>query len=151
MVLDADPVLFEVVDIAAAARLAERLARYWNVELNTERRKTIVLLVEPRREPRDLAFLMRQVEAWVEEESLVAIRYELDGRAYVLAAGGGTWNPTAADAVHLGDHRERTRLVAALRSVERLEDRAGRRPYIRGIEGLKRELSFALRLIDQSS
>ena len=35
--------------------------------------------------------LLRSVEAWVEKESLVAIRYALDGREYVLTAGEADW------------------------------------------------------------
>ena len=143
-----DVVLFEVMDVAASARLAERLARRWDVELNTLRRQTIVLLVDLRPGPEDLGVLLREVEEWVEDESLVAIRYEVDGRAYVLAAGEGVW-PSADVRVGWDDEDERSRvqLVAALQSVERLEDRSA---PIRGVEGLRRELDFALRLIDGS-
>jgi hypothetical protein len=31
------------------------------------------------------------LEAWVEEESLCAIRFEVDGREYVLQAGEADW------------------------------------------------------------
>ena len=36
--------------------------------------------------------LLREVEAWVAEESLCAIRFMLDGRIYVLGAGEADWN-----------------------------------------------------------
>ncbi len=38
-----------------------------------------------RREAGDLAFLLRTVERWVADESLGGIRFELDGRDYLLA------------------------------------------------------------------
>jgi hypothetical protein len=34
----------------------------------------------------DLALLLRAVQAWIEERNLAAIRFELDGRTYVLEA-----------------------------------------------------------------
>ena len=39
----------------------------------------------------DLAVLLRELEAWVVEESLFAIRFEVDGREYVLQAGEADW------------------------------------------------------------
>ena len=47
-------------------------------------------------DPEDLAILLRIVETWVDNESLWAIRYELDGRNYVLAAGDPVWADLAA-------------------------------------------------------
>ena len=38
-------------------------------------------------EPGDLATLLRNVQAWIREESLYAIRFMLDNEIYVLAAG----------------------------------------------------------------
>jgi hypothetical protein len=32
----------------------------------------------------DLARLLREVEAWVEQRGLLALRFELDGRTYIL-------------------------------------------------------------------
>jgi hypothetical protein len=43
--------------------------------------------VELGEDPEALASLLRQVEAWVAERRLWAIRYELDGRWYVMEAG----------------------------------------------------------------
>ena len=39
----------------------------------------------------DLASLMRTVEDWVARESLRAIRFELDGRVYILESGEVNW------------------------------------------------------------
>jgi len=38
-----------------------------------------------------LAALLRRVEAWVAEKGLYAIRFQLDGRWYVLVSGEATW------------------------------------------------------------
>src|SRR3954468_20553681 len=39
-----------------------------------------------------LARMLRVVEAWVAERTLGAVRYHLDGRAYILAAGEIAWS-----------------------------------------------------------
>jgi hypothetical protein len=36
--------------------------------------------------------LLRTVESWVKQECLRAIRFELDGRVYVLEAGDADWS-----------------------------------------------------------
>ena len=35
--------------------------------------------------------LLRNVEAWVKQESMCAIRFQVDGREYILAAGEADW------------------------------------------------------------
>ena len=47
-------------------------------------------------DPSDLAALLREVESWVEAESLYAIRYLLDDRIYVLEAGEVDWDSREA-------------------------------------------------------
>jgi hypothetical protein len=42
--------------------------------------------------PADLAVLLRQVETFVEDESLYAVRFLLDDRIYVLEAGNADWD-----------------------------------------------------------
>ena len=81
---------FEVPDLASAVRLMRRLGPAWNASL-TEREEINVVSADIRSAPRDLAVLLREVEGWVAEESLCAIRFELDGRDYVLEAGGPDW------------------------------------------------------------
>ena len=41
--------------------------------------------------PSDLAALLREIESWVDEESLCAVRFLLDDRIYVLEAGEADW------------------------------------------------------------
>jgi hypothetical protein len=81
---------FEIADLAAAVRLTRRLARDRVVSLR-ERRDVNLVSAALRNERDDLAVLLRTVEAWVEEESLCAIRFEVDGREYVLQAGEADW------------------------------------------------------------
>ena len=90
---------FEIADLAAAVRLTRRLARGRVVSLR-ERGDVNLVSAALRNERDDLAVLLRSVEAWVEEESLCAIRYEVDGREYVLQAGEADWRlaPLAAQA-----------------------------------------------------
>jgi hypothetical protein len=56
-----------------------------------ERRDINLVTARLRSRSTDLAVLLRDVEAWVEEESLCAIRYEVDGREYVIQAGEADW------------------------------------------------------------
>jgi len=85
-----DVVHFEIADLAAAVRLIRRLAPRWTVSLH-ERRDVNVVTARLRQRSADLAVLLRDLEAWVEEEALCAIRFEVDGREYVLHAGEADW------------------------------------------------------------
>jgi hypothetical protein len=49
----------------------------------------------------ELAQLLRTVEAWVAERALGALRYHLDGRAYILRAGEIAWSSFAREPVQL--------------------------------------------------
>jgi hypothetical protein len=86
-----DQVHFEVADFATAVRLTRRLGHDRTVALLQDDEDLNVVTTALRPGPRDLAELLREVEAWIEEESLCAIRYLLDGQIYVLAAGGPDW------------------------------------------------------------
>ena len=146
-------VRFEVSDVAASARLAERLADRWNVVLLVGQGHVMGVLAELRPAADDVAVLLRDVEAWVEEESLCAIRYELDGRGYVLEAGELDWSLDAAAVVADDAVGRRVRLLDALDSVERALSAAGppSQARVRGLEGLREDLVFALRMEDTSS
>jgi hypothetical protein len=87
-------VQFEIPDLAAAARLARRLRAERTVYIHGQKELTVVW-AELSAETEDLALLLRTVETWVAEEALRAIRFELDGRAYILEAGEANWGLAA--------------------------------------------------------
>jgi hypothetical protein len=87
---DIEQVCFELFDFAAAARLMRRLSAERSAALLFEEPYVVAAAFKP--EPSDLATLLRDVEAWVAEESLCAIRFMLDGRIYVLRAGEADWS-----------------------------------------------------------
>jgi hypothetical protein len=90
-----EAVQFDIPDLAAAVRLTRLLGEIWNVSLRDRSDINLVSAVL-RSDPLDLALLLREVEAWIREESLCAIRFEVDGREYVLAAGEADWATTPA-------------------------------------------------------
>jgi hypothetical protein len=90
-----EAVQFDIPDLAAAVRLTRLLGELWNVSLRDRSDINLVSAVL-RSDPLDLALLLREVEAWIREESLCAIRFEVDGREYVLAAGEADWATTPA-------------------------------------------------------
>jgi hypothetical protein len=47
----------------------------------------------------ELAQVLRTVEAWIAERALGALRYHLDGRAYILRAGEIAWSSFAREPV----------------------------------------------------
>jgi hypothetical protein len=147
-----DTIRFEVVELATAVRLAQRLGRNRSVILVAESEyvKSVVAEVHPG--PADLAELLHDAEDWVRDESLGAIRYELDGRAYVLDGGESDWSVTTVP--ELPDPRSRrARLVEALGSIdtalaELRERRHSSAPAdIRGLEDLRDDVALALRLL----
>ena len=85
-----DQIHFEVAEFATAVRLTRRLGHDRTVALLQDDDLNVVT-TELRSGPTDLAVLLREVEAWIAEESLCAIRYLLDGQIYVLEAGGPDW------------------------------------------------------------
>jgi hypothetical protein len=85
-----ETVQFELPDLAGAARLATLLRSRWAVSVNEEDDVAIVD-VYIRASRTDLASLMRLVEDWVARESLRAIRFEIDGRVYIMESGEVDW------------------------------------------------------------
>ena len=85
-----ETVQFELPDLAGAARLATLLRSGWAVSVNEEDDVALVD-VHIRASRTDLASLMRTVEDWVARESLRAIRFELDGRVYIMESGEVNW------------------------------------------------------------
>ena len=80
-----DQVCIEVADFAAAARLTRRLGQMRTAAVLGDEPYIVVAALSE--DPADLAAVLREVESWVEAESLYAIRYLLDDRIYVLEAG----------------------------------------------------------------
>jgi hypothetical protein len=78
-------VRFELPAFADAGGFCARLRRTWR---GTKRRRGDVWLVSARlrASENDLAVLLREVESYVAEAELHAIRYQLDGRSYIMAA-----------------------------------------------------------------
>ena len=150
--MDSDTVRFEVVELATAVRLAQRLARSRPVILLAESEYVKAVVAELHGASADLAALLREVEAWVRDESLGAIRYEVDGRAYVLDGGASDWSVTLVP--DLPDRlSRRAGLVEALGSIdvalaEVRRRRASSAPTdIRGLEDLRDDVAMALRLL----
>jgi hypothetical protein len=67
----------ELLDLLSSSRLA------W-LERGDEV-SVVGVLLNP--DEHDLASLLRSVEAWLEQRELLAIRFEVDGRTYVLQPG----------------------------------------------------------------
>lgn len=95
MTTPSEIVNFEIPDLASAVRLSRRLGQRWTVLLQ-EAQEIDVVSVQLRPWPGDLGILLREVESWVEGESICAIRYQLDGREYVLEAGEADWQSAPA-------------------------------------------------------
>ena len=85
-----DQVHFEVADHAAALRLTRRLGQTRTVGLLGDEPTYIVVAGFSNGD--DFGALMRDVESFVEEESLCAIRFLFDDRIYVLEAGKADWS-----------------------------------------------------------
>jgi hypothetical protein len=90
-----DAVEFEVADLPTAARLTRRLAPTRMVDVRQHADCTVVTVTLGRR-PTDVAALLREVERFIAEESLCALRFRLDGRTYVLESGDADWNNVPA-------------------------------------------------------
>jgi hypothetical protein len=89
-VAEQDAIHFELADFLVAVRLARVLSPTWQVIIES---RDGINIVAPhlRPDPEDLALVLRAVERWIEEESLLAILCEIDGRKYVLQAGEADW------------------------------------------------------------
>jgi hypothetical protein len=78
-------VLFELPGSLAAQRLLRELATERLAWLQDGESAAVVgALLSP--DPLDFARLLRDTQAWLDRSGLAAIRYEVDGRTYVLEA-----------------------------------------------------------------
>ena len=90
-----ETLIFELFDAARGERLCERLRSRWHVDLyECEEFVLIAAELGPRQD--DLAVLLRAVSLWAGENALPALRFHVDGRAYVLDAGNALSPATAA-------------------------------------------------------
>ena len=99
MTLDADEILVELPSRHVAESLCDRLGadRVGRPEQEEDRWEVGVTFGSAL----ELAQLLRTVEAWVAERALGALRYHLDGRAYILRAGEIAWSSFAREPVRL--------------------------------------------------
>lgn len=76
---------FELPTYVDVDRFCERIRARWPGSTRTEGDVWLVS-ARLRGNSNDLALLLREVEAYVAESGLQAMRYHVDGRAYVLEA-----------------------------------------------------------------
>lgn len=81
-----DVVRFEIPAHADVDAFCERIRARWPGTKRRGAEDLWLVSARVRRSRKDLALLLREVEAHVAETGLLAIRYHLDGRAYVMAA-----------------------------------------------------------------
>ena len=89
--MNIDQIFVEVTDFPEAARLTRRLGQTRTAAVLGDD-PYVVTAAFSSDAPADLAELLREVESWVADESLFAIRYLLDDRIYVLEAGEVDWD-----------------------------------------------------------
>ena len=78
-----DIVLFELPARSGATQLLAEVSSSHLAWMERDDRAAVVgVLLNP--DDGDLACLLRSVETWVEQQGLLAIRFEVDGRTYVL-------------------------------------------------------------------
>jgi hypothetical protein len=90
-----DQIFVEVMDFPEAARLTRRLGQTRAAAVVGDD-PYVVTAAFSSEEARDLAVLLREVESWVEDERLYAVRFLLDDRIYFLAAGEPEWDAAEA-------------------------------------------------------
>jgi hypothetical protein len=89
--MNIDQIFVEVTDFPEAARLTRRLGQTRTAAVLGDE-PYVVTAAFSSEAPADLAELLREVESWVADESLFAIRYLLDDRIYLLEAGEVDWD-----------------------------------------------------------
>ena len=150
-----DVVLIEIPDPGLSALLAERLSDRWRVSVDAARPDVVAVRVNLRPVGQDLALLLRSIACWIEQERLGAVRFELDGRGYVLEAGEVDWPTDVAGVSAAASRGERLRLLRALETIDRAisqhRERSDPGSRIEGLETLREDIVFALRLNDESS
>ncbi|MFL5950575.1 MAG: hypothetical protein ACJ74M_03130 [Gaiellaceae bacterium] len=80
-------VVFTVPTVADAVELQRELAPDWTCWVENRIDGVFVVLATPAR-PDELERLISRARAWVTRQDFVALRVELDGRAYALGRDG---------------------------------------------------------------
>ena len=78
-----ETIVFELLDGVGADRLCERLRHRWHVGAY-ESQDVVLVVAELRPQQDDLAILLRAVKLWLLDYGVGALRFHLDGRAFVL-------------------------------------------------------------------
>jgi hypothetical protein len=78
-----ETVVFELFEPSRAERLCERLRPRWHADYY-ECDDIVLVAAELRPRQDDLAILLRAVKLWLLDDRLGALRFHLDGRAFVL-------------------------------------------------------------------
>jgi hypothetical protein len=90
-----DTVVFELLDGSGADGLCERLRHRWHVGAY-ESEDVVLVVAELRPRQDDLAILLRAVKLWLLDNRLGALRFHLDGRAFVLESNPALLRGAAA-------------------------------------------------------
>jgi hypothetical protein len=85
--------VFELPCLTHAMELFHELESTWNGWIENGLDGTFVVVLAPERIG-ELNELMSRVERWITEQEFLAIRFQLDGRAYIVQRGGfvGPWD-----------------------------------------------------------
>lgn len=78
-----ETVVFELFDPRGAEGLCERLRPRWHTDFY-ECEDVVLVATELRPRQDDLAILLRAVKLWLLDNRVGALRFHLDGRAFVL-------------------------------------------------------------------
>ena len=78
-----ETIVFELLDGVGADRLCERLRHRWHVGAY-ESEDVVLVVAELRPRQDDLAILLRAVKLWLLDYGVGALRFRLDGRAFIL-------------------------------------------------------------------
>jgi hypothetical protein len=78
-----ETIVFELLDGVGADRLCERLRHRWHVGAY-ESEDVVLVVAELRPRQDDLAILLRAVKLWLLDYGVGALRFHLDGRAFIL-------------------------------------------------------------------
>jgi hypothetical protein len=90
-----ETVVFELFDESGARSLCERLRLRWHADFY-ECEDIVLVAAELRPRQDDLAILLRAVKLWLIDRSVGALRFHLDGRAYVLESDPALLDSAAA-------------------------------------------------------